>query len=62
MHFHYTEEGVHDGHIGVIISRGTSYSLCMKTAWFIQPRFGHLCCIAFVCLTRKVQGMLTVCS
>ena len=31
-----------------------------KKVWLPQPYFGHLSYIPFVCVSRKVQGMLTI--
>ena len=38
------------------------YSGCLivKSCRLLQTYFGHLTCIAFVCMTRQVRGMLTI--
>ena len=33
--------------------------ITVKGFGLLQPHFGHLSCIPFVCMTYKVQGMLS---
>ena len=35
------------------------YTATVKRFWLLQLHFGHLICIPFVCMTHKVQGMLS---
>ena len=56
-----TQEIVHGSDM---TSDGPDFSLYVRTTAqrirLLQPYFGHLSCIPFVCMTRKVQGMLSV--